>query len=487
MQILVAGATGYIGRQLVPRLLAAGHGVRVLARDPRRARERLPAAVEIVAGDVLAPETLAPAMAGIEVAYYLVHSMEAGDFSFEERDRTAARAFGQEAKRAGVGRIVYLGGLGDPRGDLSAHLRSRQEVGAVLAAAGVPVTEFRAGVILGAGSASFEMLRELTERLPFMICPRWVTSPVQPIAAADVLGYLIGCLDVPSTSGQVLEIGGPEVLTYQEMMERFARLRRLRRTIVRVPVLTPRLSSYWVDLVTSVPAAVARPLVEGLRSAVVVRDATVRELMPLPLTPFDAAVRSALAEARPGVQEPPWRWLGRIPRRLMSIVKDRVWPSVLTERRVQPVDAPPAAVYGELARLGGPNGWYYLNWSWRLRGAIDLRLGGPGLDRHTPLPPTIDVGTQRDFWRVLEAEPGRRLRLRALMRVPGEAELEWTIAPRPRGGSRLYQTARFRPRGPAGRLYWYGLLPAHLLIFRGLARAIARRAALAAGTARRSP
>jgi hypothetical protein len=187
------------------------------------------------------------------------------------------------------------------------------------------------------------------------------------------------------------------------------------------------------------------------------------------------------------VQEPPWRWVGRIPRRLLNIVKERVWPPVLTDRRVQPVDAPPAAVYGALARLGGPNGWYYLNWSWRLRGAIDLRLGGPGLDRHTPLPATIDVGARRDFWRVLEAEPGRRLRLRALMRVPGEAELEWTIAPRPCGRSRLYQTARFRPRGLAGRLYWYGLLPAHLLIFRGLARAIAHRAALEARTARRSP
>lgn len=361
MQILVAGATGYIGRQLVPRLLAAGHMVRALARDPRRARGHLPVSVVIVAGDVLVPATLAPALAGVEVAYYLVHSMEAGDFSFEERDRAAARTFGQAAQAAGVGRIIYLGGLGDPRSDLSAHLRSRQEVGAVLADAGVPVTEFRAGIIIGAGSASFEMLRELTERLPFMLCPRWVTSPIQPIAVADVLSYLVACLAVPTTSDRVLEIGGPEVLTYQAMMERFARLRGLRRFILRVPVLTPRLSSYWVDLVTSIPAAVARPLVEGLRSAVVVRDPAVRALLPLPLTPFDAAVRAALADTRPDFKEPPLLWLRRLPPRLLVIAKDRAWPEVLTDRRVQSSTAPPAALYGELARVGGANGWYFLD------------------------------------------------------------------------------------------------------------------------------
>ena len=478
MQLLVAGATGYIGRHLIPRLLAAGHDVRALVRDPAHARARLPAGVEIVAGDVLAPETLAPPLAGVELAYYLVHSMEAGDYSFEERDRAAARNFGQAAKAARVSRIIYLSGLGDSRGHLSAHLRSRQEVGAVLASSGVPVTEFRAGIIIGAGSTSFEMLRELTERLPVMICPRWVTSPIQPIAADDVFTYLVACLQKPETSGRVLEIGGPEVMTYQEMMERFARVRGLRRLIIRVPVLTPRLSSYWVDLVTSVPAEVARPLVEGLRSAVVVRDTSARRVLPFDLTPFDTAVRAALADARPGPKEPPLLWTRRIPLRLAGLAQDRLWPSTLTDQRVQPAAASPAVVYGQLARLGGPNGWYFLDALWRVRGALDAWLGGPGLDRRTPLPDLIEIGARRDFWRVLEAEPGRRLRLQALMRVPGQAELEWMITPRERGKSLLYQTARFRPSGLAGRLYWYGLLPAHLSIFRGLVRAIARQAAL---------
>lgn len=485
MQILVAGATGYIGRQLIPSLLAAGHTVKALARDPHRARRQLPLSVAIVGGDVLVPATLAPALAGIEVAYYLVHSMEAGDFSFEERDRAAARTFGQAAQAAGVGRIVYLGGLGDPRRNLSAHLRSRQEVGVVLADAGVPVTEFRAGIIIGAGSASFEMLRELTERLPVMICPRWVTSPIQPIAVADVLSYLVACLEVPATSGRVLELGGPEVMTYQAMMERFARLRGLRRFILRVPVLTPRLSSYWVDLVTSIPAAVARPLVEGLRSAVVVRDPAVRTLLPLPLTPFDTAVRAALADTRPGLREPALLWVRRLLPRLLALAQDRVWPQVLTDRRVQPSTAPPAALYGELARVGGANGWYFLDALWRLRGAVDVLLGGPGVDRRRQLPTTIVVGARRDFWQVVEAEPGRHVRLRALMRVPGAAELEWNITPGERAGSVLHQTARFCPRGVAGRLYWYVLLPAHRVIFHGLARAIATRAAVQGPPAQR--
>ena len=483
MKILVAGATGYIGRQLVPRLLQEGHQVRALARDPGRAAGVLPKAVEIIPGDLLQPGTAAPAFTGIESAYYLVHSMEGDEFSFEERDRQAAREFGAAAAAASVSRIIYLGGLGDERSRLSAHLRSRQQVGEILAASGVPVTELRAAIIIGAGSASFEMLRELTERLPVMICPRWVVSPIQPIAVADVLAYLTRCLTVPETADRVLEIGGPEVMTYQVMMQRFARLRHLRRLVVRVPVLTPRLSSYWVDIVTSVPAAVARPLIEGLRSAVVVRDPAARALVPVPLTAFDDAVRAALGEERPGRVERPLVWLRRIPDRLRRLARDRFWPPVLTDRGVVRTSASPTAVYGQLVRIGGRNGWFYLNWAWRIRGGLDRLLGGPGLDHATALPVDIKAGDRRDFWEVLEAEPGVRLRLRALMRVPGQAELEWVIAPGERGGSVLYQTARFRPTGLAGRLYWYGLLPAHLLIFRGMADAILQRAARGTATA----
>jgi uncharacterized protein YbjT (DUF2867 family) len=477
MEILVAGATGYLGRRLVPRLLASGHTVRALVRSPARAGAVLPPAVEVVVGDVLRPETLTPALLGVEVAYYLVHSMEGDAFSFEERDRRAAHTFGAAARAAGVRRIIYLGGLGDEHSRLSSHLRSRQEVGTILAASGVPTTELRAAIVIGAGSASFEMLRELTERLPMMVCPRWVTSPVQPIAVGDVLAYLDACLAVPATAGRVLEIGGPEVMTYEQMMRRFARLRGLRRLILRVPVLTPRLSSYWVDIVTSVPAAVARPLIEGLRSAVVVRDPCAQERLPVPLTPFDEAVGAALRERRPGRRERPLVWLRRLPGHLLRVARDRLWPPVVVERSTRLVAAAPAVVYAELARIGGANGWYFMDWAWRLRGALDRWLSGPGLDRATSLPATITVGERRDLWQVLEAEPGRRVRLRALMRLPGEAELEWSITPAERGGSRLYQTARFRPMGLRGRLYWYSLLPAHWLIFRGMAAAIARRAA----------
>jgi hypothetical protein len=260
------------------------------------------------------------------------------------------------------------------------------------------------------------------------------------------------------------------------MMQRFAQLRGLRRLILRVPVLTPRLSSYWVDIVTAVPAPVARPLIEGLRAAVVVRDPTARALLPLPLTAFDDAVRTALAARRPGRHERPLVWVRRLPRRLLRVAQDRLWPPILSDRGVRQVAAPPDMVYAELARIGGPNGWYFLDRAWRLRGAVDRWLGGPGLDRHTPLMPTIHAGDRRDFWQVVEAEPGRRVRLRALMRLPGEAELEWVVTPAEPGGSVLYQTARFRPRGLGGRLYWYGLLPVHLVIFRGLAGRIAARA-----------
>lgn len=476
MEILVAGATGYIGSWLVPQLLRAGHHVRVLARDPARARAMMPASVQIVAGDVLAPATLPNALVGVEAAYYLIHSMEHDEFSFEERDRQAAKHFADAVAAAGVQRIVYLGGLGESGVHLSPHLRSRQEVGSILAASGTPVTEFRAGIIIGAGSIPFEMLRELTERLPVMICPRWVTSSIQPIAIADILQYLVGCLSEPATAGRVLEIGGPEVMTYQEMMQRFARLRGLHRLILRVPVLTPRLSSYWVDIVTSVPAAVARPLIEGLKSSVVVRDPTVHRLLPMALTPFDAAVRTALSEGRPGPNEPPFRWLGRLPSRLLALGRDRLWPEVLTDRRAVTSTASAAAVYAEVAAIGGPNGWYFMNWAWLLRGAVDRWWGGPGMDRQTPLPDELRAGERRDFWQVVELEPGRRVRLGALMRLPGRAELEWVVTARP-NGSALDQTARFWPAGLLGRLYWYSLLPIHSKIFRGMAHAIAFRAA----------
>jgi uncharacterized protein YbjT (DUF2867 family) len=429
---------------------------------------------------VLEPNGLTAALAGVEVAYYLVHLMGSGEFGFEERDRTAAANFAAAARAAGVRRIVYLGGLGQGDSLLSSHLRSRQEVGALLARGGVATTEFRAAIIVGAGSASFQMMRDLVERLPVMICPRWVTTRCQPIAVDDVITYLIGCLDVPATAGRVLEIGGPEVLSYQAMMHRLARILGLRRWIIRVPVLTPRLSSYWVHLVTTVPTDVARPLIEGLRSEVIVRDPAADTLLPLSRMPFATAVGRALDEERERPSEPVGQWLRRLPGRLGQLLRDWLAPPVLRDQRTRACAAPPATLFATATAIGGPAGWYAFDWAWQLRGAIDRPLGGPGLDRTTPH--ALAPGGRLDFWRVLEVNPPLRLRLEALMKLPGRAALEFDALPRA-DGSLLVQTARFAPRGPAGYLYWYGLYPIHALVFRGMAAAIVRRAELGAATA----
>jgi uncharacterized protein YbjT (DUF2867 family) len=474
--VLVTGATGYVGGRLVPRLLEKGRAVRCLVRDPRRLqgrtwRER----VEVATGDVLAPETLGAALAGVDAAYYLVHSMAAGH-GFHRRDVEAARAFGHAAARAGVRRIVYLGGLGDPASDLSRHLRSRQETGAALRESRVPVTEFRAAVVVGAGSISFEMIRYLAERLPVMVCPRWVFTRVQPIAVADLLDYLVAALDEPGSSGRGIEVGGADVQTYGSMMLGYARARGLRRWLLPVPVLTPRLSSYWVHLVTPIPGAVARPLIEGLRNETVVRDRAAAELFPR-ITPVDyeTAVRRAVAQLEGGSVETAWSDA------LVTSQGDRA-PVLLTvqeglqlERRQLFVRAPPAVLFTTVAGLGGSRGYLVDEWAWELRGALDRLAGGVGLRRGRRHPDELRVGDALDFWRVEAVEPERLLRLRAEMRVPGRAWLQFEIAPE-QGGSRLVQTAFFAPRGLPGLAYWYALYPLHGHIFSGMIRALARDA-----------
>jgi uncharacterized protein YbjT (DUF2867 family) len=475
--VVVLGATGYVGRLLVERLLAVGYRVRAVARDRARAAAVLPPGCEIVCGDVLDAASLPEALAGATTAFYLVHAMGGDEFDFEERDRRGAHHFARAAAASDIRRIIYLGGLGRAGRHLSRHLRSRQEVGAILRSSGVPTTELRAGVIVGAGSASFEMVRELVERLPWMLCPRWVSTRCQPIAIDDILAYLVGCLREPATAGRILEVGGPAVLSYEQMILRLARQAGLRRRLVRVPVLTPRLSSYWVDVVTSVPAGLARPLIEGLESDLVVRDDTARRLLPMELTPSEEAVRRALAERRPAPPEAPLAWLGRVPRRLGGVLRDAFWPPVLRDAGVEETHAPPETVYRTLASLGGANGWPAYDWAWRARGAVDRLLGGPGLDRRaTRRPEGPRPGDRIDFWTVVEADRPRRLRLEARMKVPGRAELEFEVAPLPGSrGSVLFQTARFRPASCLGRAYWYALLPLHALIFRATARAIAAR------------
>ena len=489
-RVLVTGATGYVGGRLVPRLLEAGYRVRVLARDPRRLAGRpWSGEVEVVAGDVLLPETLPAALAGAEAAFYLIHSM-AGHGDFPDRDRRAAADFGAAARSAGVGQILYLGGLGDPAAALSEHLRSRQETGEALRGSGVPVTELRAAVIVGAGSLSFEMIRYLVERVPLMICPRWVYTRVQPIAVRDVLAYLLAALESPAARGRVLEIGGADVLTYGEMMLGYARARGLKRWLVPVPVLTPRLSSYWVHLVTPIPATIARPLVEGLRNEVVVREGAARELLPevVPLG-YREALAEALAQLDGGEIETLWSDAlasSRGDARPVALAQEQ---GLILERRERIVAAPAAALFRAAAGLGGARGWLAYDLLWRLRGLLDRLVGGVGLRRGRRDPDELRPGDVLDFWRVEAVEPDRLLRLRAEMKVPGRAWLQFEAEPlaaaadgSPR--ARLVQTAYYAPKGLFGLAYWWALYPLHTVIFSALADRLARRAAAPAASDR---
>ena len=472
MTILVTGATGYIGSRLATHLLAGGRSVRVMARNPRRLAALAAAGADCVAGDVLQRESLVPALHGVEVAYYLIHSMGTGA-DYAARDREAAGNFAAACAAAGVRRIIYLGGLGQSASALSKHLASRQEVGDVLGAGSVRVTELRAAIIVGAGSASFEIIRDLARKLPVMICPRWVRSRCEPIALSQVLEYLVGVLDEPRTIGQVLEIGGGEVLTYQEMMRECAAALGKRVRIITVPVLTPRLSSYWLNLVTSVPMSIARPLVEGLRNDVITTDQRIRAWIPVAPMTFRQAVERALAEDGAGPLASRWTGAsgGTVSRpspRPTAILRD--------ERRLS-ANASPAALFAAVEGIGGATGWYYANWLWRLRGAIDRLLGGVGMRRGRRDPLSVLLGDPIDFWRVEEIVPGERLRLRAEMIVPGEATLEFEVGTAVEGKRAfLIQRAEFDPRGRWGRAYWTVLRPVHALVFRGLAAGVVRAA-----------
>ena len=472
--VLVTGATGYIGGRLVPRLLAAGYRVRCLAREPRKLDNRpwaRDARVEIVAGDTGDTESLRRALDGCGAAYYLVHSMLAAGAAYAEHDRAMATLFAKAAEQAGLERILYLGGLGEMGSGLSEHLASRREVEHVLASGRTPVTVFRAAMIIGSGSASFEILRYLVERLPVMVTPRWVTTECQPVAVQNVVQYLVDALAVPETVGRTLDIGGPDVVSYRELMRIMAEERALRRRLViPVPVLTPRLSSLWIHLVTPISRHIARPLAEGLRNRVVCRDAEAQRLLPQPLLGVREAIRAALDRVAHDEVETSWSMAGAVP-------GDPDWSggTVFGDRRSLLVEAAPDAVYRAVVRIGGGQGWYAADWLWRVRGALDRLAGGPGLRRGRRHPEQVGYGEALDFWRVVAVEPGRRLALRAEMRLPGEALLEFTIEPQG-SGSLLTQTARFRPRGLAGLAYWYAVLPLHAVVFEGMLQGIARAA-----------
>jgi uncharacterized protein YbjT (DUF2867 family) len=472
-RILIAGASGYIGGRVVPVLAQRGDDLTLIGRDPGALTERFPG-TRVVGADLLDPASLPPALAGIEVAYYLAHSMAGGESGFAERDLQAARAFASAAAGTGVRRIIYLGGLGDDTANLSHHLASRHDVGAELARHGVAVTEFRAAIVIGSGSASFEILRHLTERLPVMITPRWVSTRCQPIGIADVLAYLVGALDHREVTG-VVEIGGPDVLSYGQMMLRYAHLRGLRRLMIPVPVLTPRLSSYWVNLISPVPASIARPLIEGLRNEVVVRHPGPARAFGIAPSSYDEALELAMDRSGPAELESTWFDARRAPER-SPLAALQSLEGMFVDRRTKRVAASPDRLFGIVERVGGASGWPYANLLWRLRGLADRTVGGVGMRLGRRDPDRLRVGDALDFWRVEAIRRPGLLRLRAEMKVPGRAWLQYDVEP-DGAGSRLRQTAYFEPKGLPGLAYWYLLYPAHAVIFRGMLRVLARRAA----------
>jgi uncharacterized protein YbjT (DUF2867 family) len=465
---LLTGATGYVGGRLLRRLERDRLPVRCLCRNPEALRWRVAPGTELVRGDLLQPASLGPAFCGVATAFYLVHSMQAGD-EFQAQERQAAANFALAAREAGLRHIVYLGGLA--HGDqLSSHMSSRAETGKILRSSGIPVVEFRASIIIGSGSASFEMIRALVERLPVMITPRWVNTAAQPIAIEDVIDYLAAASELPMEGNLTVEIGGRDVTSYLGIMREFARQRGLRRWILRVPFLSLSLSSRWLTLITPVYASIGRRLIESVRNPSVVRNPIALELFALRPMGIRSAIERALAnEDRPAAES---RWSDARAQSGGGSVAPEPGRDLLTNQQTIRVPLPPDKAFAPIRRIGGRTGWYFGNVLWRIRGLIDLMTGGVGMRRGRPDPETPLPGSTLDFWRVELYEPGRRLRLFAEMRVPGRAWLEFTAEPD--GPSTvLRQVAQFEPRGLGGLLYWYLLWPVHEVMFRGMLRRIA--------------
>jgi uncharacterized protein YbjT (DUF2867 family)/tryptophan-rich sensory protein len=468
-RVLVTGGTGYIGGRLIPLLQGHGFNVRCVARRPEFLQSRVSPAVEVVAGDLLQPETLSAALEGVDAAYYLVHSMGTGS-DFEEDDRAAASNFANAARLACVKRIIYVGGLGKEAQQLSKHLRSRHEVGRILRESGTQIIEFRASLVIGSGSLSFELIRALVQKLPVMLCPKWVATPAQPIAIEDLLSYLLAAMALPARPSEVFEIGGPDRMSYGQIMQEYARQRGLRRWMIPVPFLSPRLSSLWLGLVTPVYARVGRKLVESLRNPTIVTNA--RALDVFPIRP--RGVREAIARAL--INEDKELATTRWSDALSSAGRSKRWGGVrfgtrLVDSRTLDSQADPALAFAPIQQIGGRNGWYSSNWLWRIRGWMDLLVGGVGLRRGRRDPVDLRIGDTVDCWRVEVLDPNRRLRLFAEMRLPGRAWLEFEVEPR-LTGSRVRQTAEFDPIGLTGLAYWYLIFPLHQIVFGGMLRAI---------------
>lgn len=480
--ILVTGATGYIGGRLVPRLLAQDRPVRCMVRDAKRLRARPWAEdVEVVEADALEPDSLDVALEGVDTAYYLIHSMGKSAKGFENRDRVAAENFAAAAKRAGVKHIIYLGGLGDADKGMSPHLASRQETGRYLATTDVPVSEFRAAIIVGSGSISFEMLRYLTERLPIMVTPLWVSTKVQPIAVRDVLSYLTRAPELVPEQDEhkIIEIGGPDVMTYREMMLNYADIRGLKRFMVPTPVLSPKLSSYWINLITPIPASIARPLVDGLTSEVIVDDPEPAKAYGVRPITYETAVKLALDRTNQGAVETLWSGaLAAVPRGTPPSERLQDTEGMLFDRRVRRFPTDRQHVFDAIVRIGGEEGWYTFNWLWKLRGLLDRLMGGVGMRRGRRDPKQLMPGDTLDFWRVESVENGDHLQLRAEMKVPGRAWLRFDVrdSEEKAACTEVVQTAYFEPKGLWGFLYWWSIFPLHAFIFPSMINAIGKRA-----------
>jgi uncharacterized protein YbjT (DUF2867 family) len=468
--ILLTGATGYIGGRLLRRLERQQVAVRCLCRNPEVLSGRVASGTRIVPGDLLEPASLDAAFRGVETAFYLVHALRSGP-EFESKEKQEAVNFADAARRAGVRRIIYLGGL--THGDtLSPHMRSRMETGNTLRASGIPVVELRASIVIGSGSASFELIRALVERLPVMITPRWVETAAQPIAIEDVIEYLVEAIQVEAANGLIVEIGGPDVTSYLGIMREYARQRSLRRWFFPVPVLSPGLSSRWLTLVTPIYASIGRSLIESMRNASVVRRPEESRKFPVSPIGFRSAIARAFANEDRDIAETRWSDAGYC---VTAHGPCEPGPAALSNIQEVRVPVPASEAFAPVRRIGGRVGWYFGNWMWRLRGLVDLMTGGVGMRRGRPNPDTPMPGSTLDFWRVQIYEPDRRLRLLAEMRVPGRAWLEFRAEPEGQS-TVLRQTAYFEPRGLSGLLYWYCLWPIHQLMFRGMLRRIAASA-----------
>lgn len=477
--ILVTGATGYVGGRLAPKLLEAGYRVRCLVRDPSRLQGRSwLKRVEVVQGDALNPAELAEAMKGVSVAYYLVHGKQGGKDS-AERDLQAARNFAQAAEDENIEQIIYLGELVDPTANLSPYLRSRHETGFTLRHGKVPVTEIRAGMIIGSGSALFEMVRYLTEREPILTCPAWFFSQAQPIAIRDVLAYLVDTLKTPDAIGRVIEVGGPSRLTYADMLLGYAKERNLSRWLIRTPFYASRLSAYWVHMITPIHWRVVAPLIEGLRAELIVRDETAKKLFPH-IQPIDYQTAVHLALGRIQRDNVETSWSDALVTELGDVQPYRftVEEGMFVERRQVVLDLTPETVFRSYSGIGGTRGWLYMDWSWAMRGWLDKAIGGVGLRRGRRHPDEINPGEALDFWRVEAVEKNRLMRLRAEMKLPGKAWLQFESVPAPEDEKKTLftVTAYFAAYGFFGFLYWYAMWPFHKFIFDGLTRRLASRA-----------